>query len=137
MSLILLYFWCGSLHPIKESRLGEKSRTHQKLGGQRDPKAANKSQRQLSSQLLMEQQEDQAAHQLQICIVPRSIPGCSLVSDLVAVSPHGPRLVDAVGFLVVSLNPLPPSILPSSTCLPDLHLMFGCETLHLFPLSAG
>ena len=37
---------------------------------------------------------------------------CSLVGSLVSVGPYGPRLVDPVGFLVMSLTPLDPSILP-------------------------
>jgi hypothetical protein len=37
---------------------------------------------------------------------------CSLVGGSVSMSLYGPRLVDSVGFLVVSLTPLTPSILP-------------------------
>ena len=37
----------------------------------------------------------------------------SLVGGSVSVSPYGPRLVDSVGFLVVSLTPLAPTILPA------------------------
>ena len=37
---------------------------------------------------------------------------CSLVGGSVSVSPYGPRLVDSVGFLVVSLTILSPTILP-------------------------
>jgi hypothetical protein len=35
----------------------------------------------------------------------------SLIAGSVSVTPHGPRLVDSVGLLVVSLTPPPPSIL--------------------------
>ena len=38
----------------------------------------------------------------------------SLVVGSVSVSPYEPRLVDSVGFLVVSLTPLAPTILPPS-----------------------
>ena len=51
-------------------------------------------------------------------------------------APLGPRLVDSVGFLVVSLTPLAPSS-PSSARFPGLCLMFGCGSLHLFPSVAG
>jgi len=37
---------------------------------------------------------------------------CSLVGGLVSVSPYGPRLVDSVGFLAMSLIPLALSNLP-------------------------
>jgi hypothetical protein len=42
-------------------------------------------------------------------------------------------------FPCVSLTPLAPTILSpwSSTGLPKLRLMFGCESLHLFPLVGG
>jgi hypothetical protein len=59
----------------------------------------------------------------------------SLVGGSVSVNPHGSRLVDSVGLLVVLLTPLVPSIVPrphSSTRLPEFHLMFGCRSLHLF-----
>lgn len=49
-------------------------------------------------------------------------------------SPCEPRLVDFIGFLVVSLTPLGPSILlPFSTGFLKLCLMFGSGSLHLFP----
>ena len=38
---------------------------------------------------------------------------CSLVGTPVSMSPHGPRLVNSVSFLVVSLTSLAPSILPT------------------------
>lgn len=37
---------------------------------------------------------------------------CSLIGSLVSAGPYRHRLVDSVSFLVVSLNPLDPSILP-------------------------
>lgn len=37
---------------------------------------------------------------------------CSLVDSSVFISPHGPRIVGSIDFLVVSLTPLAPSILP-------------------------
>ena len=39
-------------------------------------------------------------------------PACSLVGGSGSVSPHGPRLLDPLGLLVVSLTSLAPSILP-------------------------
>ena len=61
---------------------------------------------------------------------------CSLVDDTVSGSNQGSRLVNSVGFpveslssSVYSLNPSPNSFL----ILPELHLIFGCESLHLFP----
>ena len=60
---------------------------------------------------------------------------CSLVGGSVSVSPHGPRLVDSVGFLVAVLDPSssPKLSLDSS----KRHLLFGCGSLHLFPSAAG
>ena len=59
-----------------------------------------------------------------------------LLVSSVSVSTYEPRLVDSVGFLVVSLTPqAPPS--PSFTGFPELHLMFGCVSLPLFPRVAG
>lgn len=54
-----------------------------------------------------------------------------MIVGLVSVSPHVPRLVDSVGFLVV---PLTPTTLLSLFCrVPKLFLMFSCGSLHLFP----
>ena len=39
-------------------------------------------------------------------------PACSLVGGLVSVRPHGPRLVDFVGRLMVPCTPPDPSVLP-------------------------
>ena len=62
---------------------------------------------------------------------------CSLVSDSVSVVLNEPRVVDFVGFffffsgiLDFSGSSIPSS---SSTRFPKLCLMFGCESLHLFP----
>lgn len=48
-----------------------------------------------------------------------------------SVSPYGPRLADSMGFLVVSLTSLTPTILPLSATMGFLkfHLMFGCLSL--------
>jgi hypothetical protein len=43
---------------------------------------------------------------------------CSLVGSSISVSPVGSRLIDSVGFLVLSFTPLAPSSLPSPL-LPD------------------
>ena len=58
----------------------------------------------------------------------------------VSVSPYGPRLVDFVGFLVMSLTPLVLTILsflPFLCMIAKLCLVFGCGSLHLFPSVAG
>ena len=62
---------------------------------------------------------------------------CSLVGDSDSGNFQGYRLVTVLVFLWGSC-PLPVSwsFLNSSTGLPELHLMFGCESLHLFPLAA-
>ena len=62
-----------------------------------------------------------------------------LVSVSVSVSSYGPKLVDYVGFLVVSLTPLIPSILPPPLLqdFPKLCLIFGCGSQYLFPSVAG
>jgi hypothetical protein len=68
---------------------------------------------------------------------PRSNPACSLVGGSVSVSPEGPRLVDSVGFHVVSSIPwLSPSS-QVSTRFPKFYLMPDCGFLHLFPSAAG
>jgi hypothetical protein len=67
-------------------------------------KGRQQSQRQLL--LLGVPHEDQASHLLHMC------RGCSLVGVLVSVSSYRHRLVDSVDFLVMSLTPLVPSILP-------------------------
>jgi hypothetical protein len=46
-----------------------------------------------------------------VCMCVGPAPACSLVGHSVFVSPHGPRLVDYVGLLVVSLTPSALSIL--------------------------
>jgi hypothetical protein len=53
-------------------------------------------------------------------------------------APKGPGYLILLVFcgvpvLFLSLNPSP----NSSIRLPKLHLMFGCESLYLFPLAAG
>ena len=54
--------------------------------------------------------EDQVAHLLQIWEVGTD-PRCSLVGGLVSVSTHGPKLVESLGLLVVSLPLLACAIL--------------------------
>jgi hypothetical protein len=49
-------------------------------------------------------------------------------------SPYGSRLVDSVGFLMVSLTSLDASILPPP---PTQDSIFGCGSQHLFPSAAG
>jgi hypothetical protein len=53
-------------------------------------------------------------------------------------SPYAPRLIDSVGFLVVSSTSMSPLVLPptSSTGFPELCLIFGCGSVHLFSLGA-
>ena len=60
---------------------------------------------------------------------------CSLVGSLVSVGPYGPRLVDYVGFLVMSLTSLALSILLSHCSIEFPKLCHG--SLHLFPSVAG
>jgi hypothetical protein len=43
--------------------------------------------------------------------ISKGLLAFSLVGSSVAMSLYGSRLIDSVGFLVVSLTPLPPSIL--------------------------
>jgi hypothetical protein len=63
---------------------------------------------------------------------------CSLVCGSVSVSPHGPRLVDSVGLLVVSLTPLAQAILFSTLPQDPLKLlMFICGSLHPPSSAAG
>jgi hypothetical protein len=60
-------------------------------------------------------------HICYICVGNLGPPhACSLVVDSVSVSPHGPRLVDSVGFLVVSLT----SLAPSNLCPPLLQDLY-------------
>jgi hypothetical protein len=54
-------------------------------------------------------------HTCNIQSVPESPRSGTLVSGSVSVSPYGPRLVDSIGFLVVSLNPLVPIIQDSQS----------------------
>jgi hypothetical protein len=58
-----------------------------------------------------------------------------LVVSTVSRSPYEPKLVNFVGFLLISSIPLVFTILPPppSTGFPKLHLMFGCGSLYLFP----
>ena len=69
-------------------------------------------------------------HNCTVCGRPRSvqsrIPGWHSVS----MSSDGASIVDSVGFLVVSLTPLAP------TLFPPVCLMFGCGSLHLFSSAA-
>jgi hypothetical protein len=61
------------------------------------------------------------------------VPACahSLVSDSISVSPQESKLVDSINLPVESFSG--PSIIPT----PELCLVFGCESLHLFPLFFG
>jgi hypothetical protein len=83
--------------------------------------------------------EDQAAYLLHMWgqgLGPAH--ACSLISGSVSESLQGSRLVDSVG-LSVEFYPLlghnPSSY--SSIRVPKLHLLFGCGSLHLFPMAAG
>ena len=69
-------------------------------------------------QLLEDPYKDPTVYLLQVCRGPRPTPACSLVGDSVSVSFHGPKLVDSVDLLMVSLAPLPLSIL--SPTLPQV-----------------
>jgi hypothetical protein len=63
-----------------------------------------------------------------------------LVAGSVSLNPYRPRLVDSVGFLMVSLIDSVESYIlsyPSSTILSKFHLGFSCESLHLFPSFSG
>ena len=118
------------LRPDKAAQLGDW-----------DPQAGNRFKDSTPAllQLLGYLHEDQAAHLLHMCGGPRSNLGYSLVGGSDSGSPQGSRLIDSVGLLVESLsffwslNPSP----NSSIRLPELHLMLGCGSLHLFPLAAG
>ena len=66
------------------------------------------------------------------------VHGHSLVFGSVSESPQKSRLVNSVS---VSTETLSFSslvmLLPTFADLLELHLMFGCGSLHLFPLTAG
>ena len=52
--------------------------------------------------------------------------------------PCGPRLVDSVGFIIMSLTYLAPkNPFSPSAGFPKLHLVFGCGSLDLFLSVAG
>lgn len=56
-------------------------------------------------------------HNYYICAEHLSLShACSLVASLVFVSPYVSTEVDFIGFLVVALTPLAPSILPPVFC---------------------
>jgi hypothetical protein len=120
-----------------EAGLGTSSPTEAGPGiqlGEGDPVVGNRVRdRQPLLQLLGDPHEDQATHLLQMWRGP--VPACSLVGGSVSVGLHGARLVDSVGLHVVSLPPSAPlnSIPNPSTRPPELPLMFGCGSLHLFP----
>jgi hypothetical protein len=63
----------------------------------------------------------------------------SLVCGSVSVNPYGPRLVDSIGFLVVSLTPLVPMILlpPLFRGIPQALTNVAYESLHLLSSVAG
>jgi hypothetical protein len=82
-------------------------------------------QRQPPLHLLGDPHEDHAKHLLQMCEGPRSSP--YMLFGSVSVNSHGPRLVDYVGLLVVSLNlwlhqPLPPFFHKIPHAMPDVWL---------------
>lgn len=79
--------------------------------GERDPRQATETEV-TSAPLLGVPHEDQAVPLLHTCRKPRSISCVRLVGGAVSVSTYAPRLLDSVGFLVVSLVFLAPSILP-------------------------
>ena len=61
-----------------------------------------------------------------------------LVVSSASLSHYGPRLVSYVGFLVVSSISLTHRIrIFLSARFPELCLMFGCESLNLFPSVTG
>ena len=53
--------------------------------------------------------EDQAAQLLHMCRGPRSVLRMLPVDSSLSVDPFGVRLVEAVGFLTVSLTPVTPT----------------------------
>lgn len=57
---------------------------------------------------------------------------CSLVGSSVTMSLYRPRVIDSVGFLVVSLTPLAPSVIPPFQSNPQDLLQFGGGSLHQF-----
>lgn len=62
-----------------------------------------------------------------------------VIATSVSMSTHEPCLVDSVGWVLVSLAPLAPTVLPSlsSVGFSKLHLMFGSGSLHLLPTATG
>lgn len=95
-------------------------------------KGRQQSQRQVQLLLLGVLHENQAAYVLHMCRGTRPVP--CVCDSSVSVSPYGPRLVDPIGFLVVSFSPFSPC---PSIGLSKLHRMFGCGYLYLFPLVLG
>jgi hypothetical protein len=89
--------------------------------------------------MLEDPHEEQTVHLLHMCKGPSSSPHILFGGASVSGSPNGPRLVYFVGLIVVSLTTPTPSFLSchSSIKLPELHLMFGCESLHLKTVMLG
>jgi hypothetical protein len=79
----------------------------------------------------------QATYQLPLCGGLGLADTCYLVGGSVSVSPHGPRLVDSIGLLVVSMTPSADLILPLFHKTPRGQPNVGCRSLHLFPSAAG
>ena len=101
--------------------------------GQSNPVRKNGSQgRQCSQRLpllpLYESHIRTQLHNCSICAEDLSLfYACFLIGSSVSKNHYGPRLVDSVGFLVVSLTPLAPSILlPLSSVSSKLHLILCC-----------
>jgi hypothetical protein len=89
-------------------------------------------------QLIKGPYEDQGTLLLHMYEVLGPAHAHSLFSGSVSGSPQVSRLVESVGLSVISLTSSGPSILPQLFHkTPKLHLMFGCRSLHVFPLATG
>lgn len=99
---------------------------------ERGPKGRQQSQKQ-SLKLLFGFHMNTKMHNDYTCVenLFQSHAGFLVVSS-VSVGPYGRRLLDSVDVLLLDPSILPP---PSSTGFPKVSLMFGCDSLHLFPLA--
>lgn len=121
-------------HPVSEGLTASSSTEAPRGSPVRGRRASGRqlSQRQPPLHLLEDPHEEQAAHLPQMCREPRSSHRMLLGWWFSLWEPphprHGLRLVDSVGFIVVSLTPLAPSILSPHhfTRNPKLRLMFDC-----------
>lgn len=93
-------------------------------------------QRQPLTHLLGITHEDYAANHLYMSRVLGLPHECSFAGVSVSVIHYRPRLVHSVSYPVLSLMPQAILISPSCILFPELHIIFGCGFLHLFPSSS-